>query len=61
MKFKRFEEDLGDKLETEEVFENFLLCALLLTNHSKIFIADDFTYIGSANFSYENYASGVIC
>lgn len=52
-----------DKLEIEEIFENFILCAELKTNHSKIFITDDFAYIGSANFSYnsdKNYECGVI-
>lgn len=52
-----------DKLEIEEIFKNFVLCAELPTNHSKIFIADDFAYIGSANFSFgsnNNYESGVI-
>ncbi|WP_142337794.1 phospholipase D-like domain-containing protein [Bacillus thuringiensis] len=52
-----------DKLEVEEIFKNFVLCAKLTTNHSKIFIADDFAYIGSANFSFgsnKNYESGVI-
>ncbi|MFE4242558.1 phospholipase D-like domain-containing protein [Peribacillus butanolivorans] len=52
-----------DKLEIEEIFENFVLCAELPTNHSKIFLADDFAYIGSANFSFgsnNNYESGVI-
>lgn len=52
-----------DKLEIEEIFKNFVLCAELKTNHSKIFIADDFAFIGSANFSFRsnnNYESGVI-
>ncbi len=52
-----------DKLEVEDIFKNFVLCAQLPTNHSKIFIADDFAYIGSANFSFgsnKNYESGVI-
>lgn len=52
-----------DKLEIEEIFKNFVLCAELPTNHSKIFIADDFAFIGSANFSFgsnNNYESGVI-
>jgi phosphatidylserine/phosphatidylglycerophosphate/cardiolipin synthase-like enzyme len=40
-----------------------VLCAKLTTNHSKLFIADDFVFIGSANFSLgsnNNYESGVI-
>lgn len=52
-----------DKLEIEEIFKSFVLCAELTTNHSKLFIADDFAFIGSANFSYgsnNNYESGVI-
>jgi phosphatidylserine/phosphatidylglycerophosphate/cardiolipin synthase-like enzyme len=52
-----------DKLEIEEIFKNFVLCAKLTTNHSKLFIADDFAFIGSANFSFgsnNNYESGVI-
>ncbi|WP_318264034.1 phospholipase D-like domain-containing protein [Peribacillus simplex] len=52
-----------DKLEIEEIFENFVLCAELPTNHSKIFIADNFAFIGSANFTFgsnKNYESGVI-
>lgn len=52
-----------DKLEIEEIFKNFVLCAELPTNHSKLFITDDFVYIGSANFSFgsnNNYESGVI-
>lgn len=52
-----------DALELEEVFKNFVLCAELPTNHSKIFITDNFAYIGSANFSFgsnNNYESGVI-
>lgn len=52
-----------DKLEIEEIFKNFVLCAKLTTNHSKIFIADNFAYIGSANFSFnsnKNYECGVI-
>lgn len=52
-----------DKLEIEEIFKNFVLCAELKTNHSKLFITDDFAFIGSANFSFgsnNNYESGVI-
>lgn len=52
-----------DKLEIEEIFKNFVLCAELKTNHSKLFIADNFAFIGSANFSFgsnNNYESGVI-
>ncbi|QEQ20783.1 phospholipase D-like domain-containing protein [Bacillus sp. BS98] len=52
-----------DKLEVEEIFKNFVLCAKLTTNHSKIFITDNFAYIGSANFSFnsnKNYECGVI-
>lgn len=52
-----------DKLEVEEIFKNFVLCAKLTTNHSKLFITDDFAYIGSANFSFgsnNNYECGVI-
>jgi len=52
-----------DHLEFEDIFENFVLCAQLKTNHSKIFICDDFAYIGSANFSFgsdNNYECGVI-
>ncbi|USK62315.1 phospholipase D-like domain-containing protein [Peribacillus asahii] len=52
-----------DKLEIEEIFKNFVLCAKLPTNHSKLFITDDFAFIGSANFSFGsnmNYESGVI-
>lgn len=52
-----------DKLEIEDIFKNFVLCAELPTNHSKLFIADDFAFIGSANFSFgsnNNYESGVI-
>ena len=52
-----------DKLEIEEIFRSFVLCAELPTNHSKIFIADNFAFIGSANFSFgsnKNYESGVI-
>ncbi|MDR9744407.1 phospholipase D-like domain-containing protein [Paenibacillus taichungensis] len=52
-----------DRLEIEEIFKNFVLCAELPTNHSKLFIADDFAFIGSANFSFgsnNNYESGVI-
>lgn len=40
-----------------------MLCAKLPINHSKIIIATDFAYIGSANFSFgsnNNYESGVI-
>ncbi|MCU5508228.1 phospholipase D-like domain-containing protein [Bacillus cereus] len=54
---------IEDKLEVEEIFKNFVLCAELPTNHSKLFITDDFVYIGSANFSFgsnNNYESGVI-
>lgn len=52
-----------DKLEIEEIFKNFVLCAQLKTNHSKMFITDNFAYIGSANFSFnsnKNYECGVI-
>lgn len=52
-----------DTLEIEDIFKNFVLCAELPTNHSKLFITDDFAYIGSANFSFgsnNNYESGVI-
>ncbi|MDQ0656998.1 phospholipase D-like domain-containing protein [Paenibacillus sp. W2I17] len=52
-----------DKLEIEDIFKNFVLCAELITNHSKLFITDNFAYIGSANFSFgsnNNYESGVI-
>jgi hypothetical protein len=52
-----------DKLEVEEIFNNFVLCAKLTTNHSKLFITDDFAFIGSANFSFgsnNNYECGVI-
>lgn len=52
-----------DKLEVEEIFKNFVLCAKLTTNHSKLFITDDFAFIGSANFSFgsnNNYESGVV-
>ena len=52
-----------DKLEVEEIFNNFVLCAKLTTNHSKFFITDDFAFIGSANFSFgsnNNYECGVI-
>lgn len=52
-----------DKLEIEDIFKNFVLCAELTTNHSKLFITDDFAFIGSANFSFgsnNNYESGVI-
>lgn len=52
-----------DRLEVEEVFENFVLCAQLATNHSKLFITDDLAFIGSANFSFgsnNNYECGVI-
>ena len=52
-----------DKLEVEEIFKNFVLCAQLPTNHSKLFITDDFAFIGSANFSFgsnNNYECGVI-
>lgn len=52
-----------DKLEVEDVFKNFVLCAKLATNHSKFFITDEFAFIGSANFSFgsnSNYESGVI-
>ncbi|WP_391732179.1 phospholipase D-like domain-containing protein, partial [Streptomyces sp. NPDC014685] len=52
-----------DTLEIEEIFKKFVLCAELPTNHSKIFIADNFAYIGSANFSFgsnTNYECGVI-
>lgn len=52
-----------DKLEIEEIFKNFVLCAELKSNHSKLFITDDFAYIGSANFSFnsdKNYECGVI-
>lgn len=50
-------------LEIEEVFKNFVLCAQLEANHSKLFITDDFAFVGSANFSFgsnRNYESGVI-
>lgn len=50
-------------LEVEEVFKNFILCAQLESNHSKLFITDDFAFVGSANFSFgsnRNYESGVI-
>lgn len=53
----------GDNLEVEEIFKNFVLCAQLESNHSKLFITDDFAFIGSANFSFgsnNNYESGVI-
>jgi phosphatidylserine/phosphatidylglycerophosphate/cardiolipin synthase-like enzyme len=52
-----------DKLEIEDIFQNFVLCAELPTNHSKLFIADYFAFIGSANFSFgsnNNYEGGVI-
>ncbi|MDE5055223.1 phospholipase D-like domain-containing protein [Niallia taxi] len=52
-----------DTLEIEEIFKKFVLCAELPTNHSKIFITDNFAYIGSANFSFgsnNNYECGVI-
>ncbi|MGZ0135381.1 phospholipase D-like domain-containing protein [Priestia megaterium] len=52
-----------NRLEVEDIFKNFVLCAQLPTNHSKLFIADNFAYIGSANFSFgntKNYESGVI-
>ncbi|MCM3361269.1 MULTISPECIES: phospholipase D-like domain-containing protein [Bacillaceae] len=52
-----------DKLEVEEIFKNFVLCAKLTTNHSKFFITDNFAFIGSANFSFNsnnNYECGVI-
>jgi len=52
-----------DKLDIEEVFKNFVLCAHLPENHSKIFITNDFAFIGSANFSFnsdKNYECGVI-
>lgn len=50
-------------LEIEEIFENFVLCAQLESNHSKLFITEDFAFVGSANFSFgsnKNYESGVI-
>src|SRR5690606_31848761 len=53
----------ADKLEVEEIFKNFVLCAELSTNHSKIFITEEFAFIDSANFSYgsdKNYECGVI-
>jgi phosphatidylserine/phosphatidylglycerophosphate/cardiolipin synthase-like enzyme len=53
----------SDNLEVEEVFKNFVLCAQLEANHSKLFITDDFAFVGSANFSFgsnRNYESGVI-
>ncbi|KGR89717.1 hypothetical protein CD30_15665 [Ureibacillus massiliensis 4400831 = CIP 108448 = CCUG 49529] len=53
----------SDNLEIEEVFKNFVLCAQLEANHSKLFITDDFAFVGSANFSFgsnRNYESGVI-
>ncbi|MDQ0176455.1 hypothetical protein [Bacillus chungangensis] len=40
-----------------------MLCANLKTNHSKLFITDDLTFIGSTNFSFgsnNNYEYGVI-
>jgi hypothetical protein len=52
-----------DKLEIDEIFENFVLCAHLEGNHSKLFITEEFAFIGSANFSFgsnDNYESGVI-
>lgn len=52
-----------DKLEIDDIFKNFVLCAKLKSNHSKLFITDEFAYIGSANFSFgsnNNYESGVI-
>ncbi|MDR4946508.1 phospholipase D-like domain-containing protein [Neobacillus cucumis] len=52
-----------DTLEVEEIFKNFVLCAKLTSNHSKLFIMDDFAFIGSANFSFgsnNNYECGVI-
>lgn len=52
-----------DKLDIEEIFKNFVLCAHLPENHSKIFITNDFAFIGSANFSFnsdKNYECGVI-
>ena len=52
-----------DKLEVKEIFKNFVLCAKLTNNHSKLFITDDFAFIGSANFSFRsnnNYEFGVI-
>lgn len=52
-----------DKLEIEEIFTNFVLCAELKSNHSKLFITDDFAYVGSANFSFssdKNYECGVV-
>ncbi|WP_427108174.1 phospholipase D-like domain-containing protein [Lysinibacillus xylanilyticus] len=52
-----------DNLNVEEVFKNFVLCAQLESNHSKLFITDNFAFVGSANFSFgsnKNYESGVI-
>lgn len=52
-----------DKLKIDEIFKNFVLCAQLTTNHSKLFITDDFAFIGSANFSFgsnNNYECGVL-
>lgn len=53
----------SDKLEIEEIFKNFVLCAELPQNHSKIFLSDEVAFIGSANFSLgsnNNYECGVI-
>jgi len=51
-----------DNLRIEEIFKNFVLCAQLENNHSKLFITDSFAFVGSANFSFgsnKNYESGV--
>lgn len=52
-----------ERFALEEVFKNFVMCAELKSNHSKLFLTDDIAYIGSANFSFSsnnNYESGVI-
>jgi hypothetical protein len=53
----------SDKPEIEEIFKNFVLCAELPQNNSKMFLSNEVAFIGSANFSLEsnkNYESGVI-
>jgi len=53
----------GDELEIEDIFKNFVVCAKLTENHSKIFLTDEFAFIGSSNFSYgsnNNYECGVV-
>lgn len=53
----------GPEKELDYLFKNFITCFQLKENHLKLFITDNFAYIGTANFSFgsnSNYEGGVI-